>query len=112
MFTSSLITDATKEELDWLNEMQRVSATPQNAARIFRTSHAIDVTAEAARISVPTLVLHSRGEAGVPFECGREMASLIPDARLVALDSENHVLLERDPAYARFKQEMFAFLRS
>jgi pimeloyl-ACP methyl ester carboxylesterase len=61
--------------------------------------------------SVPTLVLHARGEAGVPFECGREMASLIPGARLVALDSDHHILLPREPAYARFMDEVTSFLR-
>ena len=111
MFTSTLIVDATKEELDFLNELQRVSTTAQNAAKLFRTIHGIDVTALAPQVSVPTLVLHARGEAGVPFECGREMASLIPGARLVALDSENHLLLPREPTYARFMEEVLSFLR-
>jgi len=111
MFTSTLIADATKDEIDWLNEIQRVSTTAQNAARLFRAIHAIDVTALAPQVSVPTLVLHARGDAGVPFECGREMASLIPGARLVALESENHILLSREPAYARFMEEVLSFLR-
>ena len=110
VFTSTLIVDATKEEIDWLNELQRVSTTPQNATKLFRTIHAIDVTALAPRVSVPTLVLHARGEVGVPFECGRQMASLIPNARLVALESENHILLSRESAYARFMEEVLAFL--
>ena len=111
MFTSTLIVDARKEEIDWLNEMQRVSTTAQNAAKLFRTIHAIDVTAVAPQVSTPTLVLHARGETGVPFECGREMASLIPGARLVALESDNHILLSREPAYARFMEEVRSFLR-
>jgi pimeloyl-ACP methyl ester carboxylesterase len=111
MFTSTLIVDATKEELDYLNELQRVSATAQNAAKLFRTIHGIDVTALAPQVSVPTLVLHARGEVGVPFEYGREMASLIPGARLVALESENHIILPREPAYARFMEEVLSFLR-
>jgi len=110
MFTSTLIVEATKEELDYLNEVQRVSTTAQNAAKLFRTIHGIDVTALAPRVRVPTLVLHARAEAGVPFECGREMASLIPGARLVALESENHILLPREPAYARFMEEVRSFL--
>jgi pimeloyl-ACP methyl ester carboxylesterase len=110
MFTSTLIVEATKEELDYLNEVQRVSTTAQNAAKLFRTIHGIDVTALAPQVRVPTLVLHARAEAGVPFECGREMASLIPGARLVALESENHILLPREPAYARFMEEVRLFL--
>jgi pimeloyl-ACP methyl ester carboxylesterase len=111
MFTSALIVKATKEESDWLNEMQLKSTSPSVAARIFRAIHAMDVTMLAPKITVPTLVLHARDEGGVPFEIGRRMAALIPGARLVGLDTENHMLLERDPAYARFKEEVFAFLR-
>jgi len=111
MFTSTLIANATKDEIDWLNEMQRVSTSAKNAARLFRVVHATDVTALAPQVTVPTLVLHARSEAGVPFESGREMASLIPGARLVALESENHILLPREPAYARFMEEVSAFLR-
>jgi pimeloyl-ACP methyl ester carboxylesterase len=88
-----------------------VSTSARNAATLFRTIHAIDVTALAPQVSTPTLVLHARGETGVPFECGREMASLIPGARLVALESENHILLSREPAYARFMEEVRSFLR-
>lgn len=112
LFTNSLIPDATQEELDHLNELQRVTATPENAARLFRAIHEIDVRELAPQVSVPTLVLHSREERGVPFSAGREIAALIPGARFIPLDSRNHILVEREPAYQRFKDEIFAFLET
>lgn len=110
IFSTSLIPNATKEELDSLNELQRLSATPENAARLFRAVHAIDVRELAPRVRAPTLVLHCRDEAGVPVELGRELAALIPGARFVGLPGKNHLLLERDEAYAVFKDEAFPFL--
>jgi DNA-binding NarL/FixJ family response regulator len=68
------------------------------------------VTAEAARVTCPTLVLHCTGDEGVPLACGREMASLIPGARFVPLTSRNHILLENEPAWRHFLDEVRAFL--
>ena len=48
----------------------------------------------------------------LPFEAGRRMAAGIPSARFVPLDSRNHLILEHEPAYARFIEEIEAFLRS
>jgi pimeloyl-ACP methyl ester carboxylesterase len=56
------------------------------------------------------LVLHSRGDARVPFEQGRQLAQAIPNARLVPLESKNHLILSHEPAFARFLDEMLSFL--
>ena len=61
-------------------------------------------------MTAPTLVLHGRADAGVPFEEGRLLAALIPGARFVPLDSPNHILLESEPAWTRFLAEVHAFL--
>ena len=62
------------------------------------------------RLEVPTLVLHSRRDQQVPFEEGRLLAAEIPDARLIALESDNHLILEPEPAWSRFRDEIRAFL--
>lgn len=111
LFTSALWPDGTKAELDSFNELQRQALSPEAAARLFMTSHALDVRELATRVAVPTLVIHSRDEQGVPLECSREAASLIPGARLVTLDSRNHIVLEREPAYRKFIDETVAFLK-
>jgi hypothetical protein len=55
-------------------------------------------------------VLHARGDQAIPFEQGEMLASGIKGARFVPLDSDNHILLEDEPAFARFMSELRAFL--
>ena len=59
---------------------------------------------------MPTLVIHVRRDARVPFDEGRRLAALIPNARFVALESANHVLLEGEPAWPVFFEELNGFL--
>ena len=61
---------------------------------------------------MPTLVLHARGDEVVPIAEGRLLASGIPGAEFVELDSRNHVLLEQEPAWQRFQEEVLAFVPS
>jgi class 3 adenylate cyclase/pimeloyl-ACP methyl ester carboxylesterase len=110
IFTSQFVPGGTKEQIDWWNEMQRASSSPENAARFIAAVGDIDVTDLLAKVTVPTLVMHARDEARVPFEAGRRMAAGIPGARLVPLQSRNHLILEDEPAYARFLEEIKSFL--
>jgi pimeloyl-ACP methyl ester carboxylesterase/DNA-binding CsgD family transcriptional regulator len=110
MFSTQFAPDASIELLNCLSELQRVSASPANAARVMRAFAGIDVQAAAPRVSCPTLVLHARGDRRVPFEEGRRLAGLIPGARLVTLETDNHVLLKAEPAFALFFQELHAFM--
>ena len=111
IFTSQFVSEGTKEQIDWWSEMQRVSASAENAARIAAVGD-IDVTGLLAKVAVQTLVMHARDEVRVPFDAGRRMAAGIPGARLVPLQSRNHLILETEPAYARFLEEIRSFLRS
>lgn len=110
VFATLLMPGADREQAAWWTELQRVSTTAQNALRIERTSYDIDVTALAARLRVPTLVLHARDDAMIPFDQGRELAALIPGARLVPLESRNHVLLPDEPAWPQFLAAVREFL--
>jgi pimeloyl-ACP methyl ester carboxylesterase len=110
VFTSLFIPDCTPEQAHWFNELQRVSATPENAARIVGAFDSLDVCPLAPRLDTPTLVLHGRGDLRVPFEEGQLLASLIPGARFVPLESRNHILLESEPAWPQFLREIRAFL--
>ncbi len=112
LFSSLFVPGATPEEMDWVNELQRISTSPQNAVRLQETFGAIDVAALLPRVAVPTLVFHCRDDAFVPFEAGLAAAKRIPGARFVPLDSANHMLLEHEPAWARFVAEVRAFLGS
>ena len=110
IFTSQFVPDGAKEQIDWWNEMQRVSASPENAARFIAVVGDIDVTGLLPKVTVPTLVLHARDEARVPFDAGRRMAAGIPGARFVPLQSRNHLILEDEPAYGRFLEEIRSFV--
>ena len=109
-FTSLFMPGATKDQMDWFNELQRVTASPENAARILGVASNIDVVDLLPRISVPTLVLHCREDGMVPFDKGRKMAAAIPGARFVALEGQNHLFLEDEPAWPRFLEEVTTFL--
>ena len=110
VFTSLFIPEGTPEQMRWFNELERLSTSPAHAARSIAAFGQIDVSEAATRIACPTLVLHARGDARVPFEEGRHVAALIPGARFVPLESRNHVLLEHEPAFARCFDEVHAFL--
>jgi pimeloyl-ACP methyl ester carboxylesterase/DNA-binding SARP family transcriptional activator len=109
-FTSFFIPGATQEQMDWFNELQRITTSPENAARLMDALGNIDVTSRLSAVNVPTLVVHARKDARVPLGNGRELASGIPGARFVTLESQNHILLEHEPAWPRFLAEVRAFL--
>ena len=80
------------------------------AARIVRAFYLIDVREAAKRVRCPTLVLHARGDRRIPLEEGRLIASLIPEARFVPLDTDNHILLPEEPAWRRYFDEIAGFV--
>lgn len=110
IFTTLLIPDGSVAQKAWLNELARISVTPENASAMERAFYNIDVTDQAGRVKSPTLVLHAPADAGIPFEEGLLLATLIPDARLIPLDSHNHILLEDEPAWPQFLAEVHSFL--
>lgn len=112
LFTSQFIPGGTKEQADWFNELQRISASPEDAVRNLMATGETDVAALLAKVNVPTLVMHSRHDTRVPFESGRRMAAGIPGARFVPLESPNHLILEDEPAFPRFLEEIKSFLKS
>jgi pimeloyl-ACP methyl ester carboxylesterase len=97
-FTSQFIPDAGREAHHSLNEMQRVSATPEMAERYLRAVAEIDVSDLLSKIKTPTLVLHATGDLRAPYSFAREIAAGIPGAKLVPLESRNHVVLNDEPA--------------
>ena len=109
-FSSLMIPGATKEQMDWFNELQRMTTSPENAARLYEIAGNVDVADLCSQVSVPTLVLHCRDDGMVPFDKGRRMAAMIPNARFVALDGQNHLILDDEPAWPRFMKEVSAFL--
>lgn len=109
-FTSQFLPGGSAEQHKWFNEMERISTSPENAARFMREFNAIDVTRLLPLVRCPTLVLHSRDDLRVPFDEGRMLATVIPGAELVPIESANHLLLEDEPGWARWVKEVQRFL--
>jgi pimeloyl-ACP methyl ester carboxylesterase/DNA-binding CsgD family transcriptional regulator len=109
-FTTQFIPGGTPQQHAWFNELERLSTSPRNAARFMRAFNTIDVTALLPRVRCPTLVLHSQRDARVPFDEGRLIASGIPNAEFVSIDSGNHLLLEQEPGWKRALAAIDAFL--
>lgn len=112
IFTSLFIPGGTPEQIRWFNDLQRNTTSPENAVRMRRAFDDIDITDLLSRVQAPALVLHCREDAVQPFDEGRLLAAGLPDARFVALEGRNHVILEGDPTWPRFFEEVEAFLRS
>lgn len=112
MFASLFLPRGTAEQFAWFNTLQKLTASPENAVRLVDAFGAFDVRRRLPEIRVPTLVAHCRGDVFIPIALGREIATGIPGARFLSLDSDNHLLAEADPALPRFVEEMTAFLGS
>jgi class 3 adenylate cyclase/pimeloyl-ACP methyl ester carboxylesterase len=110
LFTTAMMPGATKEQAESFNEMQRRTTSAECAARYLETTAEFDVMELLPKVEVPTLIMHSRGDAQVPIEAGRELAAGIKGARFVVLQSNNHILLEQEPATQRFFEEIELFL--
>ena len=109
-FCSLFIPNGTPEQNKWFADLQRMTTTAENGALIRVACHEIDVASLLPKVQVPTLVLHARHDNVVPLEQGRLLAASIPNARLVTLESDNHVLLEGEPAGEKFLEEVEDFL--
>jgi pimeloyl-ACP methyl ester carboxylesterase len=106
MFTYRFIPEATAEHEQWLDELQRVSTSPENAARLMERDDDIDVRPLLSQVKAPTLVVHCDRDRAVPPEDGRRLAAAIRGARYVSPPSANHLMLEEEPAWSLFLEEL------
>lgn len=111
MFTTIYMPDAPAESQTWFTDLQKKTASPENAAEILMAHGDVDVRGILKDVRAPTLAIHSRNEEGVPFEQGQEMAAGIKDARFVTLESANHILPMTDPAWKRCIRLIHGFLQ-
>src|SRR5262245_22488575 len=112
LFTAFFVPEATREQMEWLTELQRKTLSPENAARFYEVFANIDISALLHKVTAPTLVLHARSDQMVPHRCGREISEGIPSARLITLESSNHLLLAHEPAFVRLLDEVRRFTKT
>lgn len=110
VFASQFLPLGTPEEWNGFVEFQRKTTSTENAVRFLEVFGQIDVSDLAPKVECPTLILHSRGDIRVPLDQAAELASAIPESRLVILDSRNHLLVQHEPAWAEFLAEIDVFL--
>jgi pimeloyl-ACP methyl ester carboxylesterase/DNA-binding CsgD family transcriptional regulator len=111
VYTTLFIPDSTREQYQWFSDMQRMSTSSDIAVGLIRGFDAMDVSELLPEINCPTLVMHARNDARVPFGEGRMIASSIRGAEFVSLESRNHILLEHQPAWKQFFTEIARFVR-
>jgi pimeloyl-ACP methyl ester carboxylesterase/DNA-binding CsgD family transcriptional regulator len=110
LFSMMFLPGGTPEQMAWYEDLLRASTTADNAVELFEARGTLDVSDVAPQVQARTLVVHARDDRVVPVDEGRLFAALIPDARLILLESSNHILLADEPAWAYFVSELDAFM--
>jgi pimeloyl-ACP methyl ester carboxylesterase/DNA-binding winged helix-turn-helix (wHTH) protein len=110
LWTTLFRPDADSVEAAWLNELQRVASSPENAARMIAEFPNMRILDMLPKITCPTLVLHSRDDGAVPVQEGRLIAARIPGARFVELPSRSHMVAPGDAGWEQLVQEFSAFM--
>jgi len=110
LFGSLFIPDASPDQVRWFSDLMRTTTRPSIAARIFESFGSINVRSILSAVRVPTIVIHARGDARIPLDQGRLLATEIPNAHFVTLEGRNHILIEEEPAWDRFRETFNDFL--
>lgn len=110
VFSHMMIPGGTEEQMRWLDDLQRLAVDADTAVVARRQRQVSDSSHRLAELDLPTLVIHSRGDQMADFARSRVLAATIRGARLVALDSDNHIVLADEPAWPVFLREVTAFL--
>ncbi|HXZ67292.1 MAG TPA: alpha/beta fold hydrolase, partial [Alphaproteobacteria bacterium] len=110
VFGALFMPDGTADQFRWFDELSRISMSTENALQTREAAAYVDVAPLLAQVRVPTIILHAADEIVVPFSQARMMAAGIPGARLVSLDSKNHILFAHEPAWKKFVAEVEAFI--
>lgn len=98
-FATLFIPEGSREQIESLAELQRLTTSADNAAALRWAIDHFDVTDLLAEIAVPTLVIHANDDGVQPLEQGRELAAQIPGAEFLLLESRNHVIVPEEPAW-------------
>ena len=109
-FTTSMIPEGSKEQMDSFNNIMKITTSAKNAAKISSVNDQIDVSDILLKLEVPTLIFHCIDDARVPISEGKFMAANIKNSKFIPIKSKNHVLLETEQGWDLFKDEVTKFL--
>jgi DNA-binding winged helix-turn-helix (wHTH) protein/pimeloyl-ACP methyl ester carboxylesterase len=110
LWTTLFMPDATHEQSDWFNELQRVCTSPENAVQLIAAAGKINIVDLLPLVRCPTIVLHSQGDSAIPIKEGRMLAARIPGAKFVELPSRNHLVIPPEPAWDAFVRALSEFM--
>jgi pimeloyl-ACP methyl ester carboxylesterase len=91
MLAGLILPHASGDEIAALSRHKRRAAEADVAASFLELELFGDARPYLSGITMPALVLHRRGDRAVPIARGRELASLLPNARFVALSGDSHL---------------------
>jgi pimeloyl-ACP methyl ester carboxylesterase/DNA-binding CsgD family transcriptional regulator len=111
VFTSRFIPEGTHEQMEWFNELCLKTVRGDIAAELLEARAKVDASHLLGAVRAPTLVLHARQDEVIPIDEGRLVAAGIAGAQFIELDSRNHILLEHEPAWQRFREAVLEFMR-
>jgi pimeloyl-ACP methyl ester carboxylesterase/DNA-binding CsgD family transcriptional regulator len=109
-FATQFQPEGSMEHLRSWCELQNAATSPENAVKLTRVMFDVDVQDLASSITCPTLIAHSERDAVTPFEEGRLLAQLVPNASFLPLGSPNHFMLPHELAWKTFVERLYAFL--
>ena len=109
-FTALHVPDSIAAHMQAYNDLLRQVTSPENGVRLLKTFWEADFSQIVPQVRAPSLVLHARYDSVIPFDEGRKVAALIPDARFVPIESRNHLLLASEPAWPHFTTVLDEFL--
>lgn len=112
LISTHFIPGASDQEVSWFSDFQRKTTSAANVSRFMQAFGEIDVRDQLPRIQAPTLVMHSRGDEMVDMDATRELVSGISGAKFISLESDNHSLLDREPASEVFIDAILKFVAS
>jgi pimeloyl-ACP methyl ester carboxylesterase/DNA-binding CsgD family transcriptional regulator len=109
VFTARFLPKPTEEQRNWFNELCHKTSTAEIVAKLFELRGHVDVMDLLPKVKTPTLVLHSQRDNAISLSEGQTLAASIPGAQFVELDSANHILMETEDAWRRFRDEVLEF---
>jgi DNA-binding winged helix-turn-helix (wHTH) protein/alpha-beta hydrolase superfamily lysophospholipase len=110
LWTTIFMPDATREEVEWFNELQRRTTSPENACELLRAGGKINVVDLLPLVQCPTLVLHCKNDSAVPVSEGRLLASRISNTKFLELPSRNHLVTPHEAAWPMFLDAVTEFM--
>ena len=109
VFTSRFLPGAPPEQRSWFTELCQKTVLPETGADLLMARADVNVESLLPKVSVPTLVIHSRNDQVIPFEEGQRLAQKIPGATMSALEGKNHIIQRDEPAWRAFSKSLLEF---